>query len=207
VNECKLYENTRNVLEIKPVTTGPPELAAAHTLHLGLGAKVSLTVNYKVGLGLVNGAVGTLKGLKYKETPNGIQLTVLFVEFPGIYCDNVEFGHVPIFVHQDFIYRKGRKEALISQFPLALVYGLSVYRTQGITYSKALINLDKREIYSGATYSALSRVKPLKDFVIVDSVIRPNRFKDHYFMKRFDSEIAEARRLEIFNSVYNEYDD
>jgi hypothetical protein len=42
------------------------------------------------------------------------------------------------------------------QFPLRLVYGITVYKSQGLTLSKAVLNLATKEHVLGLSYVAVS---------------------------------------------------
>ena len=48
-----------------------------------------------------------------------------------------------------------------TQFPLRLVYAITVYKSQGLTLSRAVLNLNQREHCLGLSYVAVSRVKTL----------------------------------------------
>jgi ATP-dependent DNA helicase PIF1 len=47
------------------------------------------------------------------------------------------------------------------QFPLRLAYGITVYKSQGLTLSRAVLNLATKEHALGLSYVAVSRVKTL----------------------------------------------
>jgi len=47
------------------------------------------------------------------------------------------------------------------QFPLRLAYGITVHKSQGLTLSKAVLNLATKEHALGLSYVAVSRVKTL----------------------------------------------
>jgi ATP-dependent DNA helicase PIF1 len=47
------------------------------------------------------------------------------------------------------------------QFPLRLVYKITVYKSQGLTLSKAVLNLATKEHALGLSYMAVSQVKTL----------------------------------------------
>src|SRR5439155_14694819 len=69
-------------------------------------------------------------------------------------------GIVPVFTTTCQFEYKG---ALCSQtqFPLCLAYAITVHKTQGLTLSKAVLNLNQREHCLGLSYIAVSQVKAL----------------------------------------------
>jgi ATP-dependent DNA helicase PIF1 len=48
------------------------------------------------------------------------------------------------------------------QFPLRLAYGITVHKSQGLTLSKAVMNLATKEHALGLSYVAVSQVKSLQ---------------------------------------------
>ena len=118
-------------------------------IKLKVGARIVVTRNLDISRGLVNGALGAVMA---------IQDAVVRVRIDGKEED-------------DFIQRsKQRAEAVdgggevwIYQFPLALAWGVTVHRVQGMTLERAHFNLTDRFFAAGQAYVALSRVRRRED--------------------------------------------
>jgi hypothetical protein len=49
-----------------------------------------------------------------------------------------------------------------SQFPLAIAYGVTIHKSQGLTLERAVIDLGEREFATGLSFVAMSCVKTLQ---------------------------------------------
>lgn len=132
-----------------------------------IGARVMLVHNLWVQCGLVNGSVGTVRGIVYKDgiRPPSLPLTVL-VEFdkyqgPCLQPNNV----VPITCQTTHWNEKGRSCAR-TQLPLTLCWATTIHKSQGLTLDKVVIHLGNKDFCPGLTYVALSRVRRLTDLCV-----------------------------------------
>ena len=64
------------------------------------------------------------------------------------------------------------------QFPLRLAYAITVYKSQGLTLSRVVLNIDQKEHCLGLSYVAISRVKAL-DRLMFKSPFNFSRFTSY----------------------------
>jgi ATP-dependent DNA helicase PIF1 len=122
---------------------------------LCIGQRVMLTCNLWIQTGLVNGALGLVTQIAYTEGVNPPSLpayvVVEFDTYLGPPWDDVNPNKIPIPP-----IKRGNKK----QIPLKMAWGLTIHKSQGLTLSKATINIGKVE-QQGLTFTAISRIKSL----------------------------------------------
>ena len=119
-------------------------------------SRVMLTSNLWIEAGLVNGALGYIRKIVYKQGSAPPELpTYVMVEFDG-YSGLPFKDHNPKTIPIPPI-QKGRT----LQLPLRLAWALTIHKSQGLTLPKATIDIGPRE-RAGLTFVAVSRVKSLQ---------------------------------------------
>ncbi|GAB3123199.1 AAA family ATPase [Glaciibacter psychrotolerans] len=141
---------------------------ADETLELKVGAQVMFLRNdagHEGGPRWVNGTIGTV---------TKIDATV-FVDIDG------ETHEVEPAVWEKFKYtynpatKKLSKDVVaeFTQFPLRLAWAVTIHKSQGATYERAIVDLGARVFSPGQTYVALSRLTSL-DGLYLNRPLRPS---------------------------------
>ena len=87
-------------------------------------------------------------------------LLVHFSEYSGPDFPNYGPKIIPIFLVTCQFEYKGIPYSR-TQFPLRLVYTITVYKSQGLTLLRVVLNLNQKEHCLGLSYVTISRVKTL----------------------------------------------
>ena len=71
-----------------------------------------------------------------------------------------------------------------TQLPLSLAWAITIHKSQGATYDKAIVNIGEKEFHLGLTYVAFSRVRSLDGLLLrgcygMDRIMRLNLHKKH----------------------------
>jgi ATP-dependent exoDNAse (exonuclease V) alpha subunit len=163
---------------------------ADEALELKVGARVMFLRNDTGGDGAqrwVNGSVGTV--LKIDQ--------VVHVEIDG------ERHEVRPAVWEKFKYSYSpltkalRKDVVaeFTQFPLRLAWAVTIHKSQGKTYERAIVDLGQRSFAPGQTYVALSRISAL-DGLFLSRPLRPSDIIVDENVVRFMSRVTAIPAIE-----------
>ena len=100
---------------------------APHNLELKEGCRVMLLKNLDLNKGLVNGACGTIKNLTTAS------IDVLFDNEIRLNLEPIEFEYQ----------QEGKPKITRKQYPLRLAYGITIHKSQGMTFDKLVVNFNK----------------------------------------------------------------
>jgi hypothetical protein len=157
------------------------------TLCICKGARVMLTKNLWGANGLVNGSMGTVRDIFWREGADTAvdQPYGIMVEFDGYTgptwssvsdAPGQESRWVPIFTATARFNLKGA-DCARTMFPLQLCYAITVHKSQGMSLSRAVLNFSDSEFALGLSYVAVSRVKTLGGLMF-ESAFDLSRFKE-----------------------------
>jgi hypothetical protein len=146
-------------------------------LNIAVGAPVMLTKNLDTIDGLVNGAKGIVVGFLPENPSDETPPCVIFVQF-----DNQNVGkHLQKYRNQKyplavpikkceskiFFGRKHHLAAKRYQFPLALCWGCTMHKVQGLTVIDRVVCFHGTFI-KGQAYVALSRIKTIEGLYLIN---------------------------------------
>ena len=185
-------------------------------LKLCIGARVMLTVNDDTEDGLVNGAIGTVKGFRgFRGQKNLLkgEVYVLF-DLPEVGCSKkikkagMFEGCVAIkAVTRTFTYNKRSKsEILISrkQYPLKFAHAITIHKSQSATYKYMVVDFNREtksvayelRFQPGQQYTAFSRGEDRSRIIVKNfnpsMLINVNK-KAQDEMKRLQSEMLKDK--------------
>ena len=169
-NIDKLKDCGQPIATIKAVHTGANAAKASSddaggleaVICLAKSARVMLTSNLWVEVGLVNGAMGTIEAICYRSGgPPDLPLAVM-VKFDH-YAGPLQDSTVPITPLRRTWSNSGVQCSRL-QLPLKLAWAVTIHKSQGLTLNKVVIDVGKK-FSCGLTFVACSRVCHITDLL------------------------------------------
>jgi ATP-dependent exoDNAse (exonuclease V) alpha subunit len=170
VNIDRLRSLNVPVAKIQAIHTGGKEAKKADSdtayglkayILLARGARVMLTANLQTDTGLVNGSMGTVQDIIFKENqgPPSFPIAVLisFDNYKGPTIASLESKRV-IPIASIRCTWNSKSEAICSrlQIPVYLVWAITVHKSQGLMLQKAIIDFGDKEFTTGLSFVAMS---------------------------------------------------
>ena len=171
-NVAQLQASGQPIATIKAVHTGPNSAKAPAddaggleaVICLATSARVMLTSNLWVDVGLVNGAMGTIRAICSRTGgPPDLPIAVM-VHFDSYSGPTFHESTVPITPLRRCWSSAGRQCSRL-QLPIKLAWAVTIHKSQGLTLYKVVIDVGKREFSTGLTFVACSRVRQLQDLL------------------------------------------
>jgi ATP-dependent DNA helicase PIF1 len=184
INAMELARLPGRVLTAKAEVTGDfggRAYPADEALELKVGARVMFLrndVSQGDGQRWVNGTVGTV--IKIADT--------VWVDVDG----DVHEVHPAIWEKFKYTYSAATKQlkkdvvAEFTQFPLRLAWAVTIHKSQGKTYDRAIVDLGSGTFSAGQTYVALSRITALEGLYLTRP-LRPSDIRVDHDVERFMS--------------------
>lgn len=97
-----------------------------------------------------------------------------------------------------------RKEGTFTQYPLKLAWAVTIHKSQGLTFDRAIIDV-KRSFAHGQTYVALSRCRTLQGLVLVNPVSPSSIINDtsvHRFYNDHNCDDIDEVHLDMLERQY-----
>ena len=123
------------------------------------------TANLWVDKGIVNGSMGIVVAICYRngETPPNLPIAVT-VKFDSYSGPTLTDSSLPIIPLCPTWSSAGRSCSWL-QLPLKLAWAVTIHKAQGLTPSKVVIDVGKKEFSAGLTFVACYRLRCLQDLL------------------------------------------
>jgi ATP-dependent exoDNAse (exonuclease V) alpha subunit len=164
---------------------------ADEALELKVGAQVMFLRNDTQGQGevrWVNGSIGTVTRINANVT---VEIDGVAYEVEPTTWERHKYSYDPAT-------KKLEKEVVaeFSQFPLRLAWAVTIHKSQGKTYDRAIVDLGARAFSPGQTYVALSRITAL-DGLYLTRPLRPSDIWVDQNVERFMADAGRAPRVAV----------
>jgi len=152
----------------------PSALPASTPLNLKIGAQVMFLKNDQKGR-YVNGTIGRVSYL-------GVDSIEVSIPDSKGYLQKIDVEKHEWEIMQHTLENSAQLSTKVigtfKQYPLRLAWAMTIHKSQGQTFEKVLIDLDKGAFEFGQTYVALSRCKSLEGILLKKPLLPKDVFVD-----------------------------
>jgi ATP-dependent exoDNAse (exonuclease V) alpha subunit len=198
INSEQLQKIEGEECRIKGIIRGnfaQKNLPTQMVISLKIGAQVMLLNNDPYGR-WVNGSVGRVEEILGAEDNSPEIITVELTEGSLV--------EVEPFTWEIFEYRYDKESNSIktqalgsfTQFPLRLAWAITIHKSQGKTFQRIILDIQRGIFSPGQTYVALSRCTTLEGIVLRQPIQKKHVFMDWRvvdFLTRYQYEISEEK--------------
>ncbi len=196
INNDELDKLKGRAYKLKAKITGKFSVGSyptAEEIIIKKGAQVMFVRNHPEQL-YFNGKIGTVLK-KDKET--------IYVECEGstqaIEVRPIEWKNTRFTINENTKVIEQEDIGTFEQYPLKLAWAVTVHKSQGLTFDKAIVDLEDT-FAPGQLYVALSRCRSLEGLVLsskisIDNVIVDNRIKTYYDATELTPDIEQTLKL------------
>ena len=180
-------------------------------LHVKIGAQVMLVNNDREGR-WVNGSVGKIVDIEKGEDS---EEDIIWVELSEREIVDVAPYTWEVF-RLSFDQKTNRLESetigSFTQYPIILAWAVTIHKSQGKTFDKVIIDMDRGAFAHGQTYVALSRCTTLEGMVLKQPIKKSHilldwkvvKFLTQFQYKKADREISLEERIGIIKKAIQE---
>jgi hypothetical protein len=163
-------------------------------LYLKVGAQVMMVNNDSSGR-WINGSIGKIVGIESDEDD---KKDILFVKLSTGEVVDVTPNKWDIFDFQWDESNKSLESKVIGsfmQYPLKLAWAITIHKSQGKTFERVILDIDKGTFAPGQLYVALSRCTTLKGIILKRPIEKKHILMDWRvvkFVTKYQYQISEA---------------
>lgn len=162
-------------------------LPTHQVLELKAGAQVMLLNNDPAGR-WVNGSIGKIIGI----TDAGKIVTIELSEGETVDVTPFQWEMFRFFFNEDTQSLESESVGSFKQHPLKLAWAVTIHKSQGKTFDKAIVDVGAGTFAHGQVYVALSRCVSFDGLVLKKPILRKHILLDHSVVRFMSSQMSIA---------------
>lgn len=183
------------------------ELPAPIELVLKVGSQVMLLNNDPDGR-WVNGDVGKVMGIR----PDDETITVELNRGNEVEVTPYQWKVFEYYFHKEEGQIKSRAVGSFTQFPLKLAWAITIHKSQGLTFDKVILDLERGTFAHGQLYTALSRCRSLAGLILKRPVKKGHikldrsivKFLTSFQYKKAEEKLSRQEKIRILLEAIKE---